>query len=379
MQIALTQAQKERWKTGREILALWTGQHVFFALVTVLVQYAVHPKYMNGPVTPQSLLTPWTAWDAGAYADIATNGYRQLGATPYAPLYPFLEHVLAPLFGHNVSIAGLVVASAAELCALLLLRQLVQEEVGDTAGQRAVFFLVWAPFSVYLAAAYAESLFLLLSIGVFWMLHRGDRLGAGVLVALAVLTRPQGILLLIPLVVTYQRSWRYWVGLAAPVAAFGGYWGYMSLRFLTPLAPIASERANYDRTVDWPWSGVLQTLGVFTRPDTFFVYQHAIVDLALVSVALLLAVQLVRLRLPRRYAVYTWVSMLSILCWPIAHPGGIDSLASAPRYLFVLFPLYIPLVQWSLRSRTAHRSIALLEAIAMGYVTVFFAAGIWVG
>jgi Gpi18-like mannosyltransferase len=80
--------------------------------------------------------------------------------------------------------------SAAELCTLLLLRQLVQEEIGEAAGQRAVFFLVWAPFSVYLAAAYAEWLFLLLSIGVFWMLRRGDRLGAGALVALAVLTRP---------------------------------------------------------------------------------------------------------------------------------------------------------------------------------------------
>src|SRR5258707_6168475 len=171
MQIALTQAQKERWKTGREILALWTGQHVFFALVTVLVQYAVHPKYMNGPVTPQSLLTPWTAWDAGAYADIATNGYRQLGATPYAPLYPFLEHVLAPLFGHNVSIAGLVVASAAELCALLLLRQLVQEEVGDTAGQRDVFFLVLAASSVYPVAAHAATVLLPFCIRIFLRLQ----------------------------------------------------------------------------------------------------------------------------------------------------------------------------------------------------------------
>src|SRR5262249_44707727 len=151
-----------------------------------------------GPSWWLAAYEPWTGYDARWYAGIATAGYRLLPQAAFFPLYPLLEHLTAPMtLGHTL-LAGMLISNAAGLAALLLLRQLVEEDVSARAARHTLLILAFFPTTFYLVMAYTESLFLALSLGAFLALRRSRWLLAGCLITLATLTRLTGILLLLP-------------------------------------------------------------------------------------------------------------------------------------------------------------------------------------
>src|SRR5262249_2545280 len=139
-------------------------------------------------------------------------------------------------------------------------------------ARRTLLYLVAFPTSLFLAAAYTESLFLLLSIGAFLALRRHRWLLAGLLVAVATLTRQVGILLLVPLAVEMalnlrasrvpptRLGWRELLrmagGLASPALALVGFSFYLYARFGSPFASATAEAGAWDRRLSVPWYGL---------------------------------------------------------------------------------------------------------------------------
>ena len=85
------------------------------------------------------------------------------------------------------------------------------------------------PFSAAFSMAYAESLFMVLMLGAFLAVERRRVLLAGVLLALATLTRLQGLALIVPLAwILWEqaggrgRSSSWAALLLGPLAALGG-------------------------------------------------------------------------------------------------------------------------------------------------------------
>jgi hypothetical protein len=115
-----------------------------------------------------------------------------------------------------------------------------------------------------------------------------------------------------------------------------------------------------------------------TARTPYFLLQHTVVDLVLVIAAFALAFAL--RGHDWRIAVYTWLTMLVILCLPIATTPNtnIDALASTPRYFMVLFPLVVPLAQWA-TTRLRVRVVMWSSLVGVMYLAIFFAAGIWIG
>ena len=91
----------------------------------------------------------------------------------------------------------------------MLLERVAEERLGADGARRAVLYLALFPTALFLQAVYSESLFLFLSLAAFMLAERRRFGWAGVVVGLAVLTRPTGLALVPPLVLLARRqSWR---------------------------------------------------------------------------------------------------------------------------------------------------------------------------
>jgi hypothetical protein len=102
-----------------------------------------------------------------------------------------------------------------------------RRHIGDRRAALACFLLAISPFSAVFSMAYGESLFLVLAIGSFLAAERGNRPGAGILLALSAVCRLQGAVLFLPLWILFLRQdalrprlSQAWV-LLAPLAVAG--------------------------------------------------------------------------------------------------------------------------------------------------------------
>src|SRR5690349_9789950 len=259
-----------RGTVWRDALITWLGQRIVLIALIWLWQS------LTSTPTLRSIYRTGVIWDGRLYGDIARGGYHELWQAAFYPLFPLLEHALAPLTSGSTEIAGLVVANAASLGAFALLRLLVERDLGVRVARLTLVYLAIFPTSMFLAAAYTEALFLLLAAAVFVALQRERWLLAGLLVALATLTRATGLVLLLPLALTAYTAlrprWRVWdvrerlraiapVALAAllPLVAFAALQVGLSLAYSLPGASSRAEVQFWGRSLDWPWVGLARS------------------------------------------------------------------------------------------------------------------------
>src|SRR3954470_4949637 len=169
--------------------------------------------------TLDSLFAPLARWDSVWYLGIAHAGYDG-ASTAFFPLYPLLVRALAPYGDPGALLGAAYFVSLVSLAgALYLVRRLVELELGPVVARRSLLLLAFFPGALWLGAPYAESLFLLLSVGAIYAARTGHWAWAGVCAALASGTRSAGIVLLVPLALMWWRSPRRmrdvaWLGLA---------------------------------------------------------------------------------------------------------------------------------------------------------------------
>jgi len=398
------------WAEGTRAGAAWRDAAGVWLAHLALVAVACALAWLSGvpqrtlvnyahPVTPHVFASFWLhAWDAREYARIAAHGYALPASAAFWPLLPLLERLAAPLVGGNVALAGFVIANLCALAALALVQRLVAEETGDRALARwVVIVIALSPLAFFLAAGYTESFFLLLATGALYAMRRQRWLVAGMLIALATLTRAPGILLLLPFALEgYRRfglaairNWRVVGALALPVAALGGVALVLSQAYGSPAAAQHAEYAIWGRELDWPWYGAARNLSILLRHAEPLAALRAAFDLAALALALALLCALVWRRasvaggrIPTSFVVWAGASLLlalSLTLHPI--PGDsqsphFDALFSLPRYLLVVFPLAIPVAALCQRSPRARAGILAFSACLGIALTFAWACGL---
>lgn len=338
-----------------------------------------------------ALFAPLARWDSVWYLSIAHSGYGGAG-TAFFPLYPLLVRGLAP-GGQPAALllAGYVVSLGCLAAALYLVRRLAELELGAAAARRALLLLAFFPGALWLGAPYSESLFLLLSAGAVYAARTQRWAWAGACAALASGTRSAGIVLLLPLALLWWRARPRrardcaWLTLApAGLAAYSGYlaaahgdaFAYLHLQdvwfrsFAGPFGALADgTRAA--------WDGVLQLASgsrahVYFLPaggDPFIAAAHNLELFGFLLFALVAALGVVR-RLPLAYGAYA----VAALALPLSFPVAPQPLMSLPRFLGVLFPLFMWL---ALRPR-GFRVVLAAFALLLGIFTVRYASWHWV-
>ncbi len=375
--VEVTTGGAVRGTVWHDALIAWLGQRIVLIALIWLWQS------LTSTPTLRSIYRTGVVWDGRLYGDIARGGYHELWQAAFYPLFPLLERALASLTGGNAEIAGLVVANAASLGVFALLRLLVARDLGVRVARLTLVYLALFPTSMFLAAAYTEALFLLLAVAAFVALQRERWLLAGLLAALATLTRATGLVLLLPLALTAYAALRpCWRGLGArerlraiapvalaallPLVAFAALQIGLSLAYGVPGASSRAESQFWGRSLDWPWVGLVRSaqLVAASFPST------AGMDLlfALLWLALAGSMLLPRApRLPATYIAYTWGALLLAMAAPVHTPGE-SPLVSIARYMLVAFPCFVRLAQWGAASRVAR--YVMLAASAGQFVAL---------
>jgi hypothetical protein len=344
------------------------------------------------------VLAPLARWDSVWYLRIADSGYGDSTArAAFFPLYPLLVRSVGTLFGGShaaLLAAAYLVSLAAFLAALVLLHRLTELELGRRLGRPVLLLLAVFPAAVYFGAPYSESLFLLLAVGAFYAARTDRWAWAGACAGLAAATRSAGILLLLPLALiwwssrprrTAQAAWL----LLAPLglAAYATWLGVVegdALRFLDIqdawsrefTVPLAGAWDGFVAAVD----GVRQLASGSRTPvyfevaagDPFRIAAINVMLFATLVFAVAACVGVLR-RLPRPYGV--WVAASLVL--PLSFPVTPQPLMSLPRFVSVLFPVFMWLALVC-EERRATDLVMAASAIGLGLFTAQYASWHWI-
>jgi hypothetical protein len=331
-------------------------------------------------------------FDATYYLAIASHGYTSKPDLPvFFPLYPLLIRALGYLTGSDV-IAGVAISAASFGIALVLLHRLTELELGRRAADATVLLLAFAPLSFFFTAVYTESLFLALSVGAIWAARRERWALAGVLGALATLTRVTGILLVVPILIMHLPSRRRltrqlaWI-LLLP-AALLTYLAFLAASGLSWLAPFKDE-VHWDHVSTGPIGGIavavrvaIRSAGTIIRgaqpiydptrfgpltPDAESIYL-----LLVLAIAAVILVSCLR-RLPLEYGAYAAMALLMCVSSPVAG----QPLLSLDRYVLTIFPLWMAAGAW-VAKRHLERPAVVIGAILLAFYTIQFARGSFV-
>jgi hypothetical protein len=230
---------------GIVLLALVLTRHV-------LRVGAVRPL----PIQARMGLLGWDASWYRAIADVGYGGVAKVGLR-FFPLFPMLARVVSWLPGVSVGLAVLLVANVSAFAVGFLMYELALREKGDPAlARRAVWIVYLAPTAFVLVMGYAEATFMTAAL-VSLLALRGRRwwiaAAAGLL---AGLTRPVGLLLVVPaLVEVYQARTgmkpkdylRMAAAVVAPAVGTGSYLVWAEHRSGDLLYPLSVQQASASR------------------------------------------------------------------------------------------------------------------------------------
>jgi hypothetical protein len=441
---ARAQAVRDCWR------ALWSSRLLIWAAaVGTLLTYGFGPvrHAFNPPGLTRGfgwlgdlLAAPAARWDAAWYEVIAHYGYRpDLGAftssrAAFFPLYPLGLRAFAAV-GVPLVLGGVLFSLLALALALYGIHRLTTLELARAGGRSllgatsaadgsrtglaradvarlAVMVTAFSPMAFYLSAVYSESLYLALSVGLFYAARQGRFAVVGLLGALAGATRSAGIVLLLPAVMLYlygpredrlpdfplarglairyrPRKDLLWLALVPVGLAL--YVAYLGLAGGDPLSPFHAQDV-WGRHFAGPylgvWDGIRAAFGgarqLLSLQQTHLYYpidgnsafinsEHNLLLLAFLAAAVLAIVGVLR-RLPLAYGVY----VIAALALPLSYPVTAQPLMSLPRFLVVLFPLSMWLGAWLAGHPRAQRPALVASGLLLAFFVAQFATWHWV-
>lgn len=368
--------------------ALWTSRLLVWAsgvgAVLLWGESARGPSFDPAGLTGGLLHAPAARWDSVWYLAIAGDGYDDGPSAAFFPLYPLLVKGL----GGSVT-AAILLSTACFYVALVALHELTATELGGEAARLTVLALAFSPMSFFFSAVYGESLFLALTVGAVLAARRDRWAWAGVLGALAAATRSTGVLLLAALILlawSARVPWRRAAWLALVPLGLAAFPVGLALGGLDWRAPFDAQEVwlrewagPFGGLLDGAaaaWDGARQLLSGSREPVYFAraagdPFAIARINLALLGWAVLAAVALVGAarRLPLGYAAYA----LAALAVPLSYPVGPQPLMSLPRFVLVLFPLWMWLGWLLARHPRARRPVLAVSSVMLAACTAQFA------
>jgi Gpi18-like mannosyltransferase len=316
------------------------------------------------PVSLDNFWFSWMHWDVFSYIGVAQNGYSLVEDTVFFPLWPLLIHGTGAVFGASPTayyIAGFLLANLFFYLALVMFYHVLNKDFDSTVARNALFYLTFSPYAIFFFLGYTESLSLFLYLAAFLCLQHARYWLAGLCGFLAALTHSQGVLLVIPFaIVMLQRFWlpnrehSYWwqkLHVSFPLLLIPlGVLVFMLYLWMTKGSPLLfslQEAQFWHRHLTFPlWSMVLAIQAIFHAPNTYFQFMN-VLDLLCVCVPLVILVTGWK-RLPLQYALFALATILLNISYP---QGVLEPLTAVPRYMLLVFPVFVILGAWGKNPR----------------------------
>lgn len=214
-------------------LAAWLVTRVLVTGLAVIAGIVLgRPEFALDPSVPESF-SLLGSWDTTWYLDIAHRGYAfdvgQVGQVftnvAFFPLLPIIMWAAISL-GLNPFWVSLVVGNGMFLVALVSLFAITKARFGHVMAVRSTWVLALAPPAIAASMAYTEGIALGLAIGAAYLAWRQRFVWAGFVAAFAVLIRPTGVIVLVPVLMLAwaagsEGRWRRLLTAAIPTGVIG--------------------------------------------------------------------------------------------------------------------------------------------------------------
>jgi len=364
------------------ILLLFIATRIALTVIGVVSHILLEPYHGHEFVWHYSKhiwLNIWAVWDAGWYLDISKNGYAlsllsnlpknvdpgQL-STGFFPLYPLLIAIVAFVCKSHL-VAGLIVSNLCMIGSAWLLYKLVLLDFAEADARRSVTYLFIFPSAFVLSAVYSESLFLFLTLVLWYMFRKKQFAGMFLTGILLGLSRPTALFVLPVLIFTHVKeldfSWRKinWKA----VALLGIPIGYALFSWYE--FRLSGDWFCYAHVKQQAWGSV------WTNP--LFLLAHCIVardinavlnGLAIAGSAAIIVIYCKRIGL-----VYMLLG-LSLLLLPMT--AGTMVVPGMMRYAAAVFPVSIACAIAS-RNRATETFLTSLFLLLQGFLMVFWCNG----
>lgn len=369
---------------GQDVLLPFAATRAALLAIGWIADAAITPSDNFKPSENSWVINSLARWDSEWYLSIAQNGY---GVSPsgfptyvFSPLLPALMRGLGVLLHQQTAdrllLIGIVVANLAAIGAIAYLVALVRLDFAPDVASRTALYVLAFPATLFLSAVYTESQFLLFAVSAIYYARKRRWWLVGILGALAALSRPQGVIVVVPLLWEYvaQRRARGeapvrlsigWLTLIP--AAYAGLAAYMYRLTGSPFIMVTAESGDaWGRHLGLPFAAALRELW----PPQFLqhVAPHPQIDALSIAVFLVLVIACWRLLRP------SYALMATVLYLPIILS---DTLQSPIRYCLVIFPAFIVLALAG-RNRTFDRVYLAGSGVVAGLCMALFASGYWV-
>lgn len=349
----------------RAVLPVWAASRLGVLLAGMLAVGAIGvPVDAPRRTFPNPVADLTDRGDSRWYAQVAIEGYRWIPERPdlqqniaFFPGYPFLMHVGGALLGartnaplqrperdarirHRTLLAGLLVSLLAFLAGLRVFYAWAADMSGEAAAARAVALLSAFPFAMFYSVPYTEAIFFLGAVSSFAAAARG-RAGAtaawGFLVGVS---RPNGFLLTLPLLLITARragsTTRHWLAAGTAILGLLGYSGYIWWLTGDPFRWMEAHRAWGRTPLTWADAVTLPLSALHERGVAAWLLDSPVQSLNGAALAMALALlPIVWRRLGAAAALFVVVNLVP----PLA-AGGLMSIG---RLTATMFPLFLAL------------------------------------
>lgn len=267
---------------------------------------------------------------------IVEHGYKNISVESrctdlvHFPLYPLLIRYLGNIFSIDYMVMGLLISNISIFLSVLIFYKLARFDQKEEVAERSVFYLLIFPTAFYFTMLYTESLFLLLSLLVFYFALKRKWLLVGIIGFFASLTRITGIFLFLPLIIEYfhqekklKPSISFLTLIPAGLASFLTFHHFLTNDFFAFL----KAQQNWNRNF-FDFGHVFDSL-TSPRPHVVVTSYLELIVIVVVLIACISGFK----RLRTSYFIYLLLSIL------IPVSSGI--LEGIPRYMSVVFPLFL--------------------------------------
>lgn len=330
----------------RYVFVLFVGTRAVLIVIGVASRMILD-MYQGGQrlvaYSTQVWLDIWGSWDTGWYLGIARHGYSPEISTgllttgqanfAFFPLYPMLVRLIGFFTGAHFEV-GLILSNVFFLVGAVLFYRLAKLDIDATAAERAVLLLFLAPAGFIFSGMFTESLFFMLLVAVWYCARRGKWALAGIAGFLLALTRPIGVLILIPLVYEYLKEREFQIRSIKWSLGYLGLIPLGTILFLGYVGWLTGDVWSYGtiQHVGWKheWVNPFATLvqGVWT--DDGFRFVSGIVT-GVFFLVLLFGFRSIRFSY--------WLTGLLLILVPLS--SGVVAINSMLRYLLPVFPIYL--------------------------------------
>jgi branched-subunit amino acid transport protein AzlD len=324
----------------REVVVPWLVSRIYSSALI-----AAFATFGYKPLPGVELGSGFDKWDGQWYLLIARHGYGppptdgvQTG-WPFFPLFPGTIRALGEL-GLPDRASILVLNQLVFLLAVAGVWRIARRHTSDGAARLAVWSIALFPGAFMFSMLYPSSIFLAATVWAFVLVEERHDLVASALVAVTALVRPNGIVLAVALVVAV-RSWRRAAVLCGPAIVAVATWASICWYLVgDPIVYLSAKE-------EWP---EVTVKGFLLAPqDHDYVFPHV-----MLAVAALVALFLVRKRLPLSWMVFTILYLAPSLGLGMVGLG---------RYANECFPPFVAAGELLHRARRWFRALAFTLAV----------------